>query len=87
MLKNEVKQKMRQKIVNMNLKGLVDSGIYESEKIAIKADQVYIGNKGTQIQHKIAIEGVTPQQFFAEIWIPACAGVIAFSSRWSQEFI
>ena len=33
----------------------------------IKADQVYIGNKGTQIQHKTVIENVTPQQFFAEI--------------------
>ena len=33
----------------------------------IKADQVYIGNKGIQTQYKTAIEGVTPQQFFAEI--------------------
>ena len=37
----------------------------------IHADQVHVGNRGTQIQHKTVGKGETPRQFFLEIrqWI------------------
>ena len=37
----------------------IEGGVY--------ADQVYIGDKGTQIQNKTVGEGKTPRQFFLEL--------------------
>ena len=38
-----------------------------SKEVTIKADQVYIGDKGTQIQRKTVVEGKTLKQFFSEL--------------------
>ncbi|MDQ1328117.1 MAG: hypothetical protein QG641_1402 [Candidatus Poribacteria bacterium] len=55
MLKKEAKQKMKQKIVNMNLKGLVDSGIYESEEIAINEALNLLLKENPEYRMKLAL--------------------------------